>query len=34
MEVENSRLMGEVWDELGDGDWHIYIIDTMYKIDN
>ena len=22
------------WDELGDWDWHIYTIDTMYKIDN
>ena len=21
-------------DELEDWDWHIYIIDTMYKIDN
>ena len=19
------------WDELGDGDWHIYSIDTLYK---
>ena len=23
-----------MWDELGDWDWHIYAIDTMYKIDN
>ena len=22
------------WDELGDWDCHIYVIDTMYKIDN
>ena len=22
------------WDELGDWDWHIYTIDTMYKINN
>ena len=22
------------WDELGDWDWHIYTLDTMYKIDN
>ena len=22
------------WDKLGDWDWPIYIIDTMYKIDN
>ena len=22
------------WDELGDWDWFIYTIDTMYKIDN
>ena len=22
------------WNELGDGDGHIYTIDTMYKIDN
>ena len=21
-----------VWDELGDWNWHIYTIDTMYKI--
>ena len=25
---------GLVWDELGDSDWHIHTIDTMYKIDN
>ena len=24
----------EQWDELGDWDWHIYTIDTRYKIDN
>ena len=23
---------GGGWDELGDWDWHIYAIDTMYKI--
>ena len=23
-----------VWDELGDWDWHIYTIDTVYEIDN
>ena len=28
------RGKGEGWDELGDWDWHIYTIDTMYKIDN
>ena len=28
-----SREKG-MWDELEDWDWHIYIIDTMYKIDN
>ena len=22
------------WEELGDWDWHINTIDTMYKIDN
>ena len=22
------------WDELGDWDWHVYTIDTMYSIDN
>ena len=22
------------WDKMGDWDWHIYTIDTMYKIDN
>ena len=21
-----------VWDELGDWNWHVYTIDTMYKI--
>ena len=21
-----------VWNELGDWDWHVYTIDTMYKI--
>ena len=25
---------GGRWDELGDWDWHIYTIDTMYKIGN
>ena len=25
---------GGWWDELGDWDWHIYTIDTMYKVDN
>ena len=24
----------EGWHELGDWDWHMYTIDTMYKIDN
>ena len=24
---------GGRWQELGDWDWHIYTIDTMYKID-
>ena len=34
--VENKRTdtKGEWGDELGDSDWHIYTIDTMYKIDN
>ena len=37
--VENKRMdtkagKGRGWDELGDLDWHIYTIDTMYKIDN
>ena len=37
-DVENNCMdtkaerMG--WDELGDWDWCIYTIDTMYKIDN
>ena len=22
------------WGELGDWDWHIYTVDTMYKIDS
>ena len=25
---------GRGWGELGDWDWHIYTIDTSYKIDN
>ena len=25
---------GEQEGELGDWDWHIYTIDTMYKMDN
>ena len=37
-DVENKHIDGckgeEGWDELGDQDWHIYTIDTMYKIDN
>ena len=37
-EIENKCMAtkGErgVWEELGDWDWHIYTIDTMYKIDN
>ena len=24
----------EEWGELGDWDWHIYTIDTIYKRDN
>ena len=36
-DVENKRMdtKGEKggWDELGDWDWHVYTIDTMYKID-
>ena len=24
---------GGRWQELGDWDWHMYTIDTMYKID-
>ena len=23
---------GVRWDELGDGDWHVYTIETIYKI--
>ena len=36
-DVENKRMDTKGvggWDELGDCDWHIYTIDTMYKIDN
>ena len=34
-DVENKHgYQGGWWDELGDWDWHIYTIDTMYKIDN
>ena len=36
-DIENKHMdtKGERgWDELGDGDWHTYPIDTMYKIDN
>ena len=25
---------GGWWDEFGDWEWHLYTIDTMYKIDN
>ena len=36
--VENKCMdtKGErgAWEELGDWDWHIYTIDTMYKTDN
>ena len=28
------RGKGHGWDEQGDWDWHIYTIDTTYKIDN
>ena len=24
---------GQGWNDLGDGDWHVYIIDTMCKTD-
>ena len=30
----DTKGEGEWWEELGDWDWHIYTIDTMYKIDN
>ena len=36
-DVENKRMdtKGEGgWDQLGDGDWHIYTTDTVYKIDD
>ena len=37
-DIENKRMdtKGERGgrDELGDWDWHIYTIDTTYKIDN
>ena len=36
-DVENKCMDTKVergWDELGDWDWNIYIIDTMYAIDN
>ena len=36
--VENKCMdtkgKGGGWEELGDWDWRIYTIDTMYKIDN
>ena len=31
MDTKGER---EGWEELGAWDWHIYTIDTMYKIDN
>ena len=31
MDTKGER---EGWDELGDLDWHIYTIDSIYKIDN
>ena len=30
----NTKMKGQAWYELGDQDWHIYTIDTMYIIDN
>ena len=36
-DVENKHMApkrGRLGDELGDWDWHIYTIDTMYKIDH
>ena len=34
VEKKHMDTMGEGGsDELGDWDWHIYTIDTMYKID-
>ena len=37
-DVENKRIdtkgEREMRDELGDWDWHIFTIDTMYKLDN
>ena len=31
-ETYGYQLGVQEWDELGDWDWHVYIIDTMYKI--
>ena len=31
MDIKGGK---EGWDELGDWDWHIYIIDIRYKIHN
>ena len=38
-DIQNKHMdtkvgKGGVWDELGDWDWRIYSIDTIYKIDN
>ena len=35
-DIENKHGYqgGRGWKEKGDWDWHIYTIDTMYKIDN
>ena len=37
-DIENKHMetkgMEGGWDELGNWDWCIYTIDTMYKIDN
>ena len=30
----DTKGEGGEWGELGGWDWHIYIIDTMYKIHN
>ena len=31
--VERKKFV-HIWEELGDWDLHIHIIDTMYKMDN
>ena len=32
--VDTEGGMGGRWDELGGWEWHMYTVDTIYKVDN